>query len=299
MANKYKWNDFGKLKDSIQLNEYFDGREYTHGDYCHYTKLHTLNDILLNREVWLSSVTGFNDQKERDEIKNSNLKFALCFSTGVNENLPLWYMYAGINGMGGRLRWSKEGIKRLISDAVYTLKSKDKNFVHELSKDEYVITFKDVLYCSEKSLKYNTMFNHRMEEDEIKQYRSEHNGFCKNIVWYYEKETRLMLELKDMDILEGHNDCVVAMKISDKAFNMLKIDMAPEVDGFGFIDKMKCDAIKDFINNTSSLNLSKYNGTVKMDLIKANKKVIVENIELIYEDMPENRVEEIKQLING
>lgn len=295
----YAWNEFGTLKDSVQLDEYLAGREYRHGEYCHYTKLHVLNDILGSKELWLSPVVGFNDKIEREEIKDSKLKFALCFSTGVNENLPLWYMYAGINGMGGRLKWSKSGIKHLLSEAVYRLKSTDDKFTRNLFQEDFEIEFRDIIYCSEKSLKYNTMFNHIIGEKEINKYRSEHNGFCKNIVWFYEKETRLMIKLKNEDILEGRDDCVVAMKISDKAFNALKIDMAPEVEGYDIFDYSKYGAIVKFINDTSSVNLSRYKGMVKMDLIKGNRKEIFDNFEVLYNNSSEEEVENIKRLING
>ena len=48
--------------------------------------------------------------KQFDEPK---CNYSLCFSTGVNENLALWYLYSGMNGKGGRIRFTSNKVKKV------------------------------------------------------------------------------------------------------------------------------------------------------------------------------------------
>ena len=44
--NRWEWKDFGKIRTCEDLEAYLSGREYSHGDYCHYTDIDTVNKIL-------------------------------------------------------------------------------------------------------------------------------------------------------------------------------------------------------------------------------------------------------------
>ena len=62
------------------------------------------------------------------------------------------------------------------------------------------VAFQNVMYYGENQhngidLKYNTMTNHAIPKAEWEQYKEKHIGFCKDLIWYYEKETRLVVEL--------------------------------------------------------------------------------------------------------
>lgn len=63
------WRDFGKIENCQRLQKYLDGREYGHNDYCHYSTLKVLNNILASREIWLSPVSGFNDAEDSRVFK--------------------------------------------------------------------------------------------------------------------------------------------------------------------------------------------------------------------------------------
>ena len=89
--NRWEWKDFGKIRTCKDLEAYLSGREYSHGDYCHYTGIDTINKILEGKTFWLTSVTGFNDTLDTEQFGEAGGDyFSLCFSTGVNEILPLW-----------------------------------------------------------------------------------------------------------------------------------------------------------------------------------------------------------------
>ncbi len=196
--------------DTAQLKEYQEGREYDHSGYYHYTSLKNVNSILEKRILYVSSLSPSNDATEGKAFPHPELVYGLCFSTGINENLPLWYLYSGIEGQGGRIRLTKNGIKELISHAEYELQDcEDEGKKIPLAAGKNVqVQFGDVIYCGKKTekgktvdLKYNTMTNHIIPRTEEPALREEYKGFIKGLIWYYEKETRLLLTL----INEGRN----------------------------------------------------------------------------------------------
>ena len=86
---KYEWHDFDNLETADQLTDYLDGREFTHGSYCHYTRLGIIDSILSNNTFQMSCVAGFNDKIDAEQFKDPRRFYSLCFSTGVNEKDPI------------------------------------------------------------------------------------------------------------------------------------------------------------------------------------------------------------------
>jgi hypothetical protein len=298
---------FKSLKSKAELDEYFK-REYEHGEYCHYTHLETLNSILENKEIWLGNVGKFNDRLDArqflpsDYADNTDEKilekytrpfYSLCFSTGINENLSLWYLYAGMNGKGSYLQWTKALIKHLVEESTYILTETDENDGKRRKKDggksitlvnglTMKRSFKDVLYYKSSNnsrtvnLKYNTMTNNNIPVEDFAQYRAENVGFCKGLIWYYEKETRLLVELTGdaLDYVQKNpsKTFVVVIKIADNIYKKLKIKVGPEITSLDNVVK-EYPAIKQFVLDTSNADLSTYSGTVKMNLCeKCSKK---------------------------
>lgn len=278
------WKQFGKLHDNRTLEEYFHDREYKHGDYCHYTKLSVIDSILSHREFWLNSVTDFNDENDAKQFTDPKSRFySLCFSTGVNENLSLWYLYSGIDGQGGRLRLTKAFVNKLIErDSKYSLyevkkdvfgrKEKVRKVMDLIKNENMILTFRDILYYKIKNnemvdLKYNTMTNYNFSSREFSHYLSQHSGFCKGLIWYYEKETRLLVELTGSALsqLEEDKSYIVTLQFNDKIYHQLKLDLAPEIKEISDITD-KYSGIQKFLFDTSHVGLSAYSGTLKMNL---------------------------------
>lgn len=279
------WEQFGKLKDFRSVEEYLLGREYGHGEYCHYTRLSVINSILSNQEFWLSNVNGFNDKKDKEHFAEPRSRYySLCFSTGVNENLSLWYLYAGMDGQGGRLRLTKNCVKKLIETGAYALyeikedktgaKEKVRKVADLIPSENMRLTFRDILYYKEAAnggvdLKYNTMTNRDFPSNEFATYRSQYSGFCKGLIWYYEKETRLLIELTGsaLNQLENGKKYIVTLRFHDAIYRQIKLDFAPEIENIESTMSQYC-GIKKFTIDTSHTKLSKYAGTLKMDLCK-------------------------------
>lgn len=276
------WNKFGTLKNALGLEKYMQ-REYEHSGYYHYTTLQSIDNILGSKTFWLSSVQGFNDKKEIEFFgENANKYFSLCFSTGVNENLALWYLYSGVEGKGGRIKLTRTRIQKLIENSRYCLAIKKKDSdelieLFELTEKDYEYKFKDVIYFKDGekhvNLKYNTMTNYNISKDEFEKYKDENLGFYKYLIWYYEKETRLLVELKGKaeehvkkHSLTGNEHYIVKMSFGDlnDVIKSLKIDLGPEFDDIEKIKEYK--NIYNFLMNTSNVSKSDYSGQIKMNL---------------------------------
>lgn len=294
------WRDFGKIENCQRLQKYLDGREYGHNDYCHYSTLKVLNNILASREIWLSPVSGFNDAEDSRVFKEREKEhyYSFCIATGKNENLPLWYMYAAMDkcnkcdkcdmsgecnkadkdNKGGRIRLAKGRIKRLSKECKLALcekirDEKGKNIklrkIADLKKDENVeLRFQDVLYYKEEagkiSLKYNTMTNYIVSPAEFEKYKEQNLGFYKDLIWFYEKETRLLAKIDD-DLIKGYDadKLVVTLNIAS-IVNKIKIELAPDIDNVeDILQNEEYPAIKEFFISNSSLQLSEHHGKVR------------------------------------
>lgn len=285
------WNQFGCIRTNTELESYLAGREYGHGDYCHYTRLSIIDSILENKRFWMRCVSGFNDNLDSEQFgKDKKLYYSLCFSTGTNENLALWYLYSGMNGNGGRLRFTKNSIRDLINTASFSLwectregqdlKPSQELFTLERGID-IQLNFKDMIYSkvNEASktvdLKYNTMTNHVLSKDEFDLYIANNVGFHKGLIWYYEKETRLLAKLigRTADLVKNSGvEYVVMLTYDENIYKKIKLDFAPEVTDLGdIISEYK--SIQKYIYVTSHAGLSTYSGTLKMDLCKKCDKV--------------------------
>ena len=298
--NKWKWSQFGNLRTCEDLEEYIKGREQNHTGYFHYTNINAIDSILMNNEFWLSHYRTFNDRADQEQFKSLGC-FSICFSTGKNENLPLWYFYSGLDGLGGRIEFTKAGIKNLIHDSkFYLVKMVNKgqyDIKTELVESQNMnIIFRDVIYSSPPiddnenySLKYNTMTNYFISKQEFERYRVNHIGFNKSLFWYYEKETRLLVQLNaELENLlhEDENNITsykVVLRFDDKILKNIKIRLAPN-----FADEDKTTELKDkkgfqkWIRMTSKLQLSEYHGTVLFNFCsrcekKRGKKFLIKH----------------------
>ena len=96
-------------------------------------------------------------------------------------------------------------------------------------------------------------------------YKSNSTGFTKSIVWYYEKETRYLMELQDhiAKMMNPGMQYYIAMRFSNAIKAMLFVGFAPE------ITSIKAETINyPHISQLTSrkLELSEYSGTVEMRL---------------------------------
>ena len=286
------WNKFGKLTTKYELDQYLLGYEYNHTKFFHYSNLKNINSILEKHAFHLSNVSRFNDKMDSKQFgTETDYFFSLCFSTGINENLSLWYLYSGINGQGGRIVFTPAYLEKMITEGEYSLckyqKIENDKDIEIYNTPLYIhkdmdIVLQDVIYYQESDcdpgymdLKYNTMTNHKkISVDEFDKYKVENTGFCKNLIWYYEKETRLLVHLANPELrtlvsgLDKENEYfVIQLKFNKNIYKNLSIGFAPEV-----IDPEKLynkyEYLEKFNNDTGRTAFSQYKGQLEMDLCK-------------------------------
>lgn len=201
-----------------------------------------------------------------------------------------------MDGRGTRIRLSKSTILHLLSHAHFTLSANGKDAPkesEELTPGETMEwAFEDILYYRkhEKNgkvdLKYNTMTNYSVFSDEFDSYCQKHKGFCKGLIWFYEKETRLLVKLKGSaadsvikkleQIKKGTVKYMVTLSL-ENVYSRLNIDFGPEIvsldDCWHTSTGDQMDGIRDFIYTTSHTHLSSYTGTIQMNLCKKCNRI--------------------------
>lgn len=155
-----------------------------------------------------------------------------------------------------------------------------------MSSDDMTITLRDVLYAHKLnkenfwSLKYNTMTNYgNFTEEEFNKYKDRYKAFVKGLIWYYEKETRLLVSLKEHIVRKLFDDktYLIKMNFGEKFKKNFQIQLAPEVTSIAdeiINNQYKC--IEQFYYESSSISLSGYSGDIKMGLV--NEKRIKEEM---------------------
>lgn len=310
------------INSGKSLEDILENKEYKHEEYCHYTNLCTINKIIKGKAFMMGNVNGFNDACDRKQFNNAEACFALCFATGVNENLPMWQIYSGCDLQGGRIQFTKSeySIQKLIKESRYEVwrrgectnrLNENSNYVpYLLDNDEMHKVFHDVVYVKKEndcmSLKYNNRFitqipNEKFEtyiKSDIENWGDGHVGFQKSQIWYYEKETRLLIKLKDgvLDRVKEHekkhnyeapeNDEFIVSLNFENIYDTLikrgrmKVMFAPSIvddktmseynseeDLISMENALKeYQSIKNFITETSYADFSEHQGTVHFKL---------------------------------
>lgn len=274
--------DFSRIDNTEDMKTYLTEHTWGHKELFHYTDLRAIDTVLSTGEFRISSVDRLNDENEKEAFSKNRRSstFAVCFSSGKNENLSLWYMYSGIDGKGGRLRFTKGAMRDFVEKCTYTLceydydtKAAGKSIVL-IPGETMKQTFLDVLYFKENgkavNLKYNTMTNYgRFSVEEFDKYKKKCPGFCKDIVWYYEKEARLLIELKGeaLKFIKPDKQYAIFVMLTDSIKKKLSIRLGPEIEEIeDVISPRKNPNIWAQLGNTEKIEKSDSAGKIHMNL---------------------------------
>lgn len=277
------WSSFPHIETAEELEEYLKIRPRGHSGYYHYTSLAAINGIL-NDGFCISSVDRFNDVTEKDIFKGKEKKYySLCFSTGVQENLALWYLYSGPGGKGGRLQFTYNSVQKLLCSTFKLVEyDYDRHTVIQeiatLTEENASVCLGDVMYADPAkrnpkfmNMKYNTMTNR--ETFSVKQWESfkaKRRGFQKAQIWYYEKETRVLIELSDAlyKTLDSTKSYGVILKLPKEVLRYVKVRFAPNIHSLDAKEIDDYPHIKELRKYKSRLQLSDHQGRVEIDLCK-------------------------------
>lgn len=274
--------EFKDIKSAAEINQLLTEKAWSHTEYYHYSDIKSIKGILSDKKIWISSMCFSNDVTEHDRFGDETYRyFQLCFSTGTTENLPLWFLYSGRNGRGMRISFPKKVISKLCSAAsaeleLFNRKTEDR--IKLVPEKNCKIYFQDVLYRKAEGdkyrLKYNTKVNNNFPTEEMYTVDKKNKGFIKDIIWFYEKETRLLVEVddgvidKDLFQNERKSPYIVELTIPDECYKDIGITFSPvygEKDT-GEIDEILSDSA--FVNFNRAKLLSEFAGMVQIDLCK-------------------------------
>ena len=236
-------NEFKECQTAEVILRFFqdDERALRHTCYYHYTSLDTVDDILKSKVLWLNSLAeSANDIEESDRYKKLDKNiYSACFSTGTSESLPLWYLYSGIDGKGARLELKQNDFKKLVGNELkILLLEMEGNSDREvgrttLAESDYKFLCHDILYIGKDSqkpnknrIKYNNNTKNGVTDDCAKKIKEEYERFYKGLIWFYEKETRIQVEIAD-GVMEEGKSYKVAISL-ESVYNNLSIRLAPE-----------------------------------------------------------------------
>lgn len=279
-------NKFKDIFNADEINTLIKEKAYTHTQYYHYSDLGGINSILDTQKIWVSSMCYSNDATEHDRFGDDTYRyFQLCFSTGTTENLPLWFLYSGTNGKGARISLSKKSIEKLIDFPCMKMKLVN---IHSgeittlIAEDNCSIEFKDVIYRKKEAekyrLKYNTQVNNSFSTNEMIKVESENKAFIKDIIWFYEKETRLLIKV-DESLIDKKlfKNAVkppyrIELSIPDECYKDIDVMLSPAYED-GNETEIKDFLIKEgFLKLNKAKLMSEYAGQIKIDLCKKCNK---------------------------
>lgn len=285
--------EFKDCKTGTDILSFFNdpNRAEKHTYFYHYTTLQNVDSILKEKAFRLTrlAVTA-NDtiEKKRYEAYGDNV-FSLCFSTGTSESLPLWYLYSGIDGKGARIGLKKKSFLDLCR-ADLSLAATETVYPYriigspvKLSPDDYDFIARDILYLGQDPAKpkyYRAKYNGQVINDLSEATHHEIDQqypFIKSLIWFYEKETRIQVVVKNKALIQPNVNYVVLLDISD-LFDQLSVRLAPE---FGEVTTATIEdhaGIKSWL--LSNIEKSDFSGQLKMGL----KEKLCNNCKIKKED---------------
>ena len=283
-AYKMEYKQFKTIETASDMERYFDTRWKSHRNkFYHYTNLDVIDKILEKSRFRISNISRFNDLNDTNQFDgNSQLHYALCFSVGRQENLPLWYLYSGTNGKGGRLGFTSNTINEMLETAIFTLCEYNYDAPQEIQKEytitkgkDFLLEIRDIVYANydrEKqvyTLRYSNLVNENLSQSEGDHFFDAHPGFKKGLIWSYEKETRIHIQLiGTMAALVTENDnkqYAIFMSFHSALRGKISVDLAPECDDKELVLKNHFN-IQKLDEEYQSVNYSKHKGEIRMRL---------------------------------
>lgn len=276
-------SDFKNMRSAKEINDLITDKAFNHTEYYHYSDIDAIKGILSKKKIWVSSMCFSNDATEHNRFGDDTYRyFQLCFSTGTTENLPLWFLYSGINGKGLRIAFKKSDIRKIcnLDDIRIELFDNDtEKRVQLINGRNCSVQFKDVIYRKKESngyrLKYNQKVCYGFPKNEMMQVESYNTGFIKDIIWFYEKETRLLIKVTSDDIEKSRFNEVakspyrVELTIPDECFRNINILFSPTYEYDSVVSALQDDAFKEM---QCAKVMSEYAGSVKIDLCRDCKR---------------------------
>jgi len=239
--------------------------------FCHYTSVKNARNILSNECIFLSKFSGMNDITEaglHSEDMNRVFVLSLCHSEALN--IPVFYLYGGINGKGCRIQFTDTKIREILQKSqVFGVNKQYRLLKNSIDPSEYKIISDWVYYISTDGYcEHRNDTPKRFESKEkalLELKKTDRNYFVKSPIWKYENEFRIIVAF-NKDIPYDRVALRFNIKNNDPG---ISVKFGPETTQEEF-DKLKAE-FKDYGIDKSSKSLD---NAIKMDLIDRNKELL-------------------------
>jgi len=201
--------------------------------------------------------------QHRDDL---NRVFSLCFCNSESLNIPVFYLYGGIDGKGCRIQFTDSKLRKLINDCeLYYVNKKNRCLKHLIPKDEYEIMYDWIYYISSDGYceHHNDLGKHYDSFEQAVNELTESCGnyFVKNTIWKYENEFRIVVRFnKDVSYER------IALKFNIRSNEKgISVKCGPEITN---------DEFNDIKNEFLEYDISKIEkssqGKIPMRLVEKN-----------------------------
>lgn len=238
--------------------------------FCHYTTIDSARNILSSNCFYLSKFNYMNDLKEAKlhRFETDNV-FSLSFCNSDSINIPLFYLYSGIDGKGCRIQFTDAKIREIVKNCkVHYVNKSFKVLKKEINPSEYDILFDWIYYTSTDGF-----CSHKHDDD--KKYQSideaidtlqnyNKHYFIKKPIWKFENEFRIIIKFKS-PVKYDRISLDFNIKENEKSISVL---CAPEINDAEYIEI--ADEFRDY--DIHKVNRSSDYG-VSMNLLKKNEEI--------------------------
>lgn len=171
--------------------------------FCHYTTIDNARNILRGGSFYMSEMSQMNDVGEADKHKEkSGTLFVNCFCHSEAKNIPMFYLYGGIDGKGCRVEFTESRLKKLVENCqVYPVNDKCQMLKQPFDGSEYEIACDWIYYMTPRGFyKYKNTEVLPLETYEAtieKLHKEGKDVFIKDYIWRYENEYRILVRFKN------------------------------------------------------------------------------------------------------
>ncbi len=246
------------LDDPDRLWAYLKARGANHNSYKYYSNVDRIGQIIDSESICLSLGDRWNDYDDRKSFATAvkgMIRFGVCFSFSISENVAMWMLYGGVEKKGAMLDLTRKMMKEITSQSEYKLGylSEKDEFIccKQVTRDDGCeLYLADILYCGKAA---NEGYSVKRSDERVDDRAQEPNDtrlLIKSYPWSYENEVRLILEVPERLVAGNVELARISLK-SDKDSLKSRAYLAPnnQTRGLGY-------------------NRSKIKGTIDWDLCR-------------------------------
>lgn len=204
------------MKEKIESNTKF----------CHFTSSENARNILSGECFYLSKFNNMNDLAEAKLHSDEKDKvFSLSFCNSESLNIPLFYLYGGIDGKGFRLQFTASKINEILSNcSVHYVNKNNIRLKKEISHSQYTIDCDWIYYitsngfCEYKDTLKTNYDSFDCAFQSLK--KKDKHFYIKNKIWKFEKEFRIIVKFNE-DIPYDKVALVFNIKENEKGISIV------------------------------------------------------------------------------